>query len=90
MDDLMPGRDGPENLRILKKSQLKVDTGPCRQRVEFLPLSWELGILPLSRRVEFSNVTAAVKIFRISTGRDELKSLTPRDVPNDRGGVSIV
>ena len=27
MDDVMPGRDGPENLRILKKSQLR------RQRV---------------------------------------------------------
>ena len=23
VDDVMPGRDGPENLRILKKSQLK-------------------------------------------------------------------
>ena len=29
----MPGRDGPENLRILKKSQLRVEIGPCRQIV---------------------------------------------------------
>ena len=49
----MPGRDGPENLRILKKSRLKVKIGPRRQRVEFLPLRRELGIRPLSRRVEF-------------------------------------
>ena len=35
VDDVMPGRGGPENLRILKKSQLKVDIGPCRQTVEF-------------------------------------------------------
>ena len=27
VDDVMPGRDGLENLRILKKSQLKVDFG---------------------------------------------------------------
>ena len=25
VDDVMPGRDGPENLRILKKSQLEVE-----------------------------------------------------------------
>ena len=31
VDDVMPGRDGPENLRILRKIQLKVDIGPCRQ-----------------------------------------------------------
>ena len=31
VDDLMPERDGPENLRILKKSQLRVETGPWRQ-----------------------------------------------------------
>ena len=29
------GMDGPENLRILKKSQLKVDIGLWRQIVEF-------------------------------------------------------
>ena len=32
---VMPGRDGPENLRILKKSLFKVDIGPWRQRIEF-------------------------------------------------------
>ena len=44
VDDTMLGRDGPENLRILKKSQLRVEIGPWRR---------ELGIRPLSRRVEF-------------------------------------
>ena len=37
VDDVMPKRDGLENLRILKKSQLKVDFGPSRHIVEFLP-----------------------------------------------------
>ena len=35
VDDDMPERDGPENLRILKKSQLRVEIGPCRQTIEF-------------------------------------------------------
>ena len=35
VDDVMPRRDGPENLRILKKSELKVDIGPCRQTIKF-------------------------------------------------------
>ena len=39
VNDVMPRRDGPENLRISKKSQFKVDIGPCRQIVEFLPYS---------------------------------------------------
>ena len=33
VDDVMPGRDGPENLRILKKSQLKVEIGPWNRVV---------------------------------------------------------
>ena len=33
--DVMPGRDGPENLRILKKSQFGVKIGLWRQTVEF-------------------------------------------------------
>ncbi len=45
MDDVMPGKDGPENLRILKKSQLKVDIGPWRQIVESLILL-DLGLKP--------------------------------------------
>ena len=32
----MPRRVDPENLRILKKHELKVDIGPCRQTIEFL------------------------------------------------------
>ena len=35
VDAVMPGRDGPENLRILKKSQLRVEIGPRRQTIEF-------------------------------------------------------
>ena len=41
----MPRRDGPENLRFLKKNKLKVDNGPCRHTIEFLPLG---------HRIEFS------------------------------------
>ena len=47
----MSRRYGPENLRILKKSQLRLDR---RQRVEFLPLS---------HGFEFSTVAAVVKFF---------------------------
>ena len=75
----MPGRDGPENLRILKESQLTLDIGPWRQTVKFLPLSWEFGIRPLSRRVDF---------FRIPTGRDELRSITLRDILNVGVGLA--
>ncbi len=41
-DDVMPGRDGPENLRILKKNQLRLDGG-----------GRELGLLPLRHVVKF-------------------------------------
>ena len=47
MDDVIPGRDGPENLRILKKSQLRVEIGPWKQRVEFLPLRHRVAFGPL-------------------------------------------
>ena len=46
VDDVMPGRDGPENLRILKKTQLRVDIGPWRQRIKFSAMessSWGFG-----------------------------------------------
>ena len=43
----MPGKDGPENLRILKKSQLGVEIGPWKTRVEFLPLRHRVGFGPL-------------------------------------------
>ena len=33
VNDVMPGRDGPENLRLLKKSQLELEIGLCRQTV---------------------------------------------------------
>ena len=70
--NVMPRRDGPENLRILKKSQLKVDIGP-----------W-------SRVVGDSAIESKSWVFRIFTGRDELRSKTPRDVLNVVGVVSIV
>ena len=48
-----------ENLRILKKGQLKVDIGPCRQTIESLPLGHkELSSLPLRH---------VVGVFQIST-----------------------
>ena len=50
-NDVMPGSDGPENLKILKKSQLGVDSGPCRQTVEYSAI--ELGFRPLRHTVEF-------------------------------------
>ena len=43
----MPERDGPENLKILKKSQLRVEIGPSRQTVEFLSLRNRVGFGPL-------------------------------------------
>ena len=46
MDDVMLGRDGPENLGILKKSQLKVDIVLCWKTVEFSAI----GVY----RIEFS------------------------------------
>ena len=33
MNDVMPGSDSPENMKILKKGQLGVDFGLCRQTV---------------------------------------------------------
>ena len=35
MNDVMPGSDGPENLKIVKKRQLEVDHGQCRLTVGF-------------------------------------------------------
>ena len=43
----MPGSDGHENSKILKKSQLGVDCGRCRQTTE---------LLPLGQRMEFSAI----------------------------------
>ena len=33
MNDVMPGNDDPENLKILKKSQLGVNCGRCSRTV---------------------------------------------------------
>ena len=43
VDDVMPGGDGPENLRILKKSQSRIEIRPWRHRVAFLPLKDVVG-----------------------------------------------
>ena len=46
-----------ENLRILKKRELKVDIGPCRQIVEFQLLGHrELNFLPLQQWLSFSDL----------------------------------
>ena len=47
VDDIMPRRDGPENLRILRKRQLRVEFLPLRQRFEFSTIdrfSWVFWI----------------------------------------------
>ena len=44
----MLGRDGAENLRILKKSQLKVDIGPWKMRVEFSTVAAVVKIFQIS------------------------------------------
>ena len=46
---------------FLKKSQLRVEIGPWKQKV---------GFLPLGHRVEFSTVEACSWVFRISTDWD--------------------
>ena len=46
VDDVVPGRDGPENLKVLKNSQLKVDIGPWWQIVEFSAIGAESYYLP--------------------------------------------
>ena len=38
MDDVMSGRNAPENLRVSKKRELRVEIGPWWQTIEFLPL----------------------------------------------------
>ena len=48
----MPGSDGPENLKISKKSQLGVDFGPCRQTVGLSAIeadSWSWGTTMMVR-----------------------------------------
>ena len=51
VNDVMPRSDGPENLKILKKSQLGVDWEPCRQTVVLSASmadrwSWEVELRP--------------------------------------------
>ena len=62
-------------------------------------VSWRLTLDHGGRVVEFSAIEAVSwvfgrcgggKVFRISTGRDELRSKTPRDMVNVGGGLSIV
>ena len=83
----MPESDGPENLKILKKRQLGVDCGPCRQTIE---------LLPLGQRMEFSAIelsflpfATAVKFFGSRLAKINWEQ-TPRNVPNVGGVVSIV
>ena len=53
VNDVMPGSDGPENLKILKKSQLQVDRDPCRQTVRLTAIeadSWSWGPTMMLKR----------------------------------------
>ena len=43
----MPGRDCPENLRNLKKTQLEFEIGPLRQKIEFSAIELRDGFGPL-------------------------------------------
>ena len=53
VSDVMPGSDGPENLKVLKNNQLVADFGHVKQTVESLPLGHrELHSLPWSRELE--------------------------------------
>ena len=54
VEDVRPGRDGPENLRILKKSQLRLDHGG--RELSFCHWGIELSFLPLRRRLSFSGL----------------------------------
>ncbi len=47
--DVVPGRDGPENLRILKKSQLRLDHGGREVEFQLLKqrVDWFLGLVTL-------------------------------------------
>ena len=57
LNDVMPGSDGPDNWKILKKSQLGVDFGRCGQMVGLSVIEedslswvrqlwWEVGVRP--------------------------------------------
>ena len=69
VDDVMPGRDSPENFGILKKSQLWLDHGG--KKLSFCNWGIELSVLPLLQWLS----------FRVSTGGDELRFKTPQDAP---------
>ena len=77
----MLGRDGPENLRILKKRQLRLDDGG--RELSFLPLRWRLSFPGFARRrwIEILNTTprigmgvSRVRIVSLSSCRHEPKS----------------
>ena len=58
----MPRRNGPENSRILKEV------------VGYSTVERSSWILTVEEAVGFSTVEACGWVFRISTGRDELRS----------------
>ena len=70
--DVMPRRDGPENLRILKRRQLGIR--PLKVQLGFLPLGHVVEYSGVKVWVEFSSVEACGRILQISTGRDKLRS----------------
>ena len=80
VDDIMPGKDAPENLRILKKSQLRLDHG-CR-KLNYLPLRHVVGffgslpteILNTTRCTARWDEVSIVRIVSLSSCRHEPKS----------------
>ena len=68
VDDVIPGKDGPEKLRILKKSQLRLDNWVEKLRLDHK--GRQLSFLPLEQRVVFSNVEDVIEVLQISTDRD--------------------
>ena len=61
----MPGSDGPENLKILKKGQLGVDFGPCRQTVGFSAIEVDSMKLSSDHGVEKLRADYGVEKLRL-------------------------
>ena len=93
----MPGSDGPENLKILKKSQLGVDCGPCRQTIELLALRqrMEFSAIELSSDYSVEKLSSDHGVEKLGSdnnveklGSDHDVEIGPRDVPSV--GVSMI
>ncbi len=61
----MPRSDGPENLKILKKRQLGVDFGPCRQTFAvgiFEVSPWKVNKIRLGRQSDPLGIVQEIEI----------------------------